>query len=77
MDNGFFSFVATMGIVFALIMLVANAGVLYKCGNYERMSGRNATFVPFDTCYVEGDDGVNYRWDEWKLRNAAVGTDDG
>jgi hypothetical protein len=60
------TFVA-VALIFALPLYIVHA----ECDAYEKLTGRQ-TLMQWGSCYVK-DGGQWYRWDEYKLRNAATG----
>ena len=64
--------IAVSSAVIAALVALIFAGVVWECGAYKDTTGRN-TKVAAVTCYVQGDDGRWYAWEEWKLRGATKG----
>ena len=48
----------------------ANYWASYKCGNYEKVTGKATKWIFMDDCYVQTDAGWQ-RWDEYKDRAIA------
>lgn len=59
-----------IGLLFGGIMLGANYWASYKCGNYEKATGKATKWIFMDDCYVQTDAGWQ-RWDEYKDRAIA------
>ena len=70
----FIEFFATLllviGLLFGGIMLGANYWESYKCGNYEKVTGKATKWIFMDECYVQTNAGWQ-RWDEYKDRAIA------
>ena len=59
-----------IGLVVGGLMLGANYWESYKCGNYEKVTGKATKWVFMDKCYVQTAAGWQ-RWDEYKDRAIA------
>lgn len=57
--------VSLVGILLIITVVILCDKLLERqCNNYEKMTGRSATWVSFDACYVEKEDGKIIRYDQ-------------
>lgn len=70
----FIEFFATLflviGLMFGGLIFVSNYWESYRCGNYEKITGKATKWVFVDACYIQTDAGWQ-RWDEYTDRAIA------